>query len=230
MDGNDTLVGLAGDDVLSGGDGNDFLSGGVGLDTLIGGNGDDTYAISDALDNIVELENGGIDSVRTSLNYYELPDQVENLIFAVDSNYFEGHGNTLNNRIETNSKTSLLSGHAGQDTLLGGVGDDYLSGGEGDDQMYGGMGIDTLVYVDHSVSVDVDLGRGTSQSAFGNDTFSSMENIIGGSDNDRLTGDAGVNYIYGMAGNDTINGEGGDDYLSGNTGDDQLNGGAGNDR
>ncbi len=229
LDGNDILQGFAGDDILSGGNGNDSLNGGEGQDTLIGGNGDDIYAISDALDDILELENGGVDSVRTSLTYYALLDHVENLIFAVEGDYFEGHGNTLNNIIESIAEISILFGYEGQDTLLGGAGSDFLSGGEGNDQMHGGLGDDTLVYSNHSVSLDIDLSRGTSESAVDSDTFSSMENIISGSGNDHLTGDAGTNYIYGGLGDDVIRGEGGDDHLYGDAGDDQLHGGDGDD-
>jgi len=230
LDGNDTLIGLDGDDYLDGGNGNDLLNGGAGQDILMGGDGDDTYIINDTLDEIIELENGGIDTIRTSLAFYALPENVENLIFSVDGNFFEGHGNILNNTIESNAETSLLFGYEGEDTLLGGIGNDFLTGGEGDDEMHGGLGDDTLVYIDHEVSVDVDLVRGTSTSTYGNDRFSGMENIIGGSDADRLTGDGGRNSIYGGAGNDIIFGGGGDDYLSGDDGADQLSGGSGNDQ
>lgn len=229
LDGDDTLMGLGGNDRLVGGNGNDLLNGGDNQDTLIGGAGNDVYVISDEFDTVIELENGGNDTVRTNLQNYQLQAQVENLSHIGNAISFEGHGNALNNTIESNAATSRLFGYAGNDTLVSGVGNDVLSGGEGDDQIQGGLGNDTLDYSDHSASVDVDLRRGTSLSTFGSDTFSSMENIIGGSNTDNLTGDAGVNVINGGAGDDHINGDAGDDYLTGDDGNDQLTGGDGND-
>lgn len=230
LDGDDTLVGMNGNDRLVGGNGNDLLNGGDGQDTLIGGTGNDVYVISDAFDTITELANGGTDSVRTSLQNYQLQAQVENLAHVGNANFFEGHGNALNNLIESNAASSRLFGYAGNDTLMGGLGNDVLSGGEGDDQIQGGLGNDTLDYSDHGAAVDVDLRRGTSLSTFGTDTFSGMENIIGGSNADQLTGDAGINIVNGGAGNDQIDGGAGDDYLFGDDGNDQLSGGDGNDQ
>ncbi len=230
MDGDDTLMGLGGNDRLEGGNGNDLLNGGDGQDTLVGGVGNDVYIISDTLDDIVELENGGNDIVRTSLQYFQLQAQVENLEHVGNAVYFEGHGNSLNNIIQSNAATSHLFGYAGNDTLMGGVGNDVISGGEGDDQIQGGLGNDTLDYSDHGVSVNVDLERGTSLSTVGNDTFSSMENIVGGLSNDQLAGDAGINIMSGGRGDDLINGKAGDDYLFGDEGNDQLIGGDGNDQ
>jgi Ca2+-binding RTX toxin-like protein len=73
LDGDDTLVGMDGNDRLVGGNGNDLLNGGDGQDALIGGAGNDVYVISDAFDTITELENGGNDAVRTSIQNYQLP-------------------------------------------------------------------------------------------------------------------------------------------------------------
>ncbi len=230
LDGDDTLMGMGGNDRLVGGNGNDLLNGGDGQNTLIGGAGDDVYVISDEFDTVTELENGGNDAVRTSLQNYQLQAQVENLAHVGNAIFFEGHGNALNNLIESNAASSRLFGYAGNDTLRGGTGNDVLSGGEGDDQIQGGLGNDTLNYSDHSASVDVDLRRGSSLSTLGNDTFSGMENIVGGSNADQLTGDAGINSINGGAGDDEIDGDAGDDYLFGDEGNDQLTGGDGNDK
>lgn len=56
-----------------------------------------------------------------------------------------------------------------------------------------------------------------------------LENIIGSSHNDTLTGNNADNQIFGGAGIDTINGGLGNDYLDGGVGADKLSGGAGND-
>ena len=61
------------------------------------------------------------------------------------------------------------------------------------------------------------------------DQLTSIENIIGSSSSDILTGDASNNQLDGGAGDDILNGGVGNDTLYGNTGKDQLNGGDGND-
>jgi Ca2+-binding RTX toxin-like protein len=83
-----TLTGTAGKDKLTGGEGNDTLTGladndtlagGLGADQLIGGAGDDLYQLLDDVDQITEGLGEGTDTVRTSLNDYTLPANVENL-------------------------------------------------------------------------------------------------------------------------------------------------------
>jgi Ca2+-binding RTX toxin-like protein len=61
------------------------------------------------------------------------------------------------------------------------------------------------------------------------DTLTGIENVVGGSGNDVLTGDAGANVLDGGLGNDTLNGGGGADTLIGGAGNDSMTGGAGND-
>jgi Ca2+-binding RTX toxin-like protein len=59
--------------------------------------------------------------------------------------------------------------------------------------------------------------------------LSAIENIIGGSGNDRLEGNWANNKIYGGAGKDTLTGGTGHDQLFGEEGNDELHGGIGND-
>ena len=61
------------------------------------------------------------------------------------------------------------------------------------------------------------------------DTYSSIENLIGGSAADTLTGDANANVLNGGAGTDNLSGGDGDDILIGGAGADVLNGGTGSD-
>lgn len=56
-----------------------------------------------------------------------------------------------------------------------------------------------------------------------------IENAIGGSGADLITGNAAANQLSGGAGNDNILGGAGNDVLSGGLGDDSLDGGAGQD-
>lgn len=57
-----------------------------------------------------------------------------------------------------------------------------------------------------------------------------IENVVTGDGNDRISGNAGANFIYGMRGNDTINGGLGNDKLDGGQGDDVVQGADGNDQ
>jgi serralysin len=61
------------------------------------------------------------------------------------------------------------------------------------------------------------------------DTRSLIENAVGGSGNDSLTGNDGVNLLRGGAGSDKLYGLGGADVLEGGAGGDTLSGGAGAD-
>ena len=56
-----------------------------------------------------------------------------------------------------------------------------------------------------------------------------LENVEGGSGNDRITGNNAANALYGNGGNDLLVGKGGNDLLSGKGGIDRLEGGVGND-
>jgi Ca2+-binding RTX toxin-like protein len=56
-----------------------------------------------------------------------------------------------------------------------------------------------------------------------------IENAIGGSGNDLITGNSARNVLTGGSGNDTLRGGAGNDYLRGGLGNDTLTGGSGND-
>ena len=62
------------------------------------------------------------------------------------------------------------------------------------------------------------------------DTRSLIENAIGGSGNDSITGNQSNNALKGGVGNDALFGLAGDDTLDGGAGDDTLDGGAGADK
>ena len=54
------------------------------------------------------------------------------------------------------------------------------------------------------------------------DTIRNIENVIGGSGNDTLTGDGLANALFGNGGNDILKGGGGNDVLDGGTGIDRA--------
>lgn len=78
---------------------------------------------------------------------------------------------------------------------------------------------------------DGQLARGNIANAllYDNDPRSLIENVIGGSGNDSISGNAADNYLQGGAGTDRLVGGDGGDVLDGGTGADNMRGGAGND-
>ena len=62
-----------------------------------------------------------------------------------------------------------------------------------------------------------------------NIVFPGAINILGGDDQDTLTGSAQVDTIFGGSGNDTINALAGNDFIYGGAGNDTITGGVGND-
>ncbi len=74
--------------------------------------------------------------------------------------------------------------------------------------------------------VNLQAGTATGEGA---DTLSSIENVIGGSGQDVLTGNAVANSLYGGNGDDTLSGAGGNDRLFGGDDADFCNGGNGTD-
>jgi serralysin len=128
-----------------------------------------------------------------------------------------GTGNALDNDIAGNSGANTLLGLSGNDTLKGGLGNDVLDGG---------AGIDTADYSDKTLSVTANLR--SPANAFvrvGNvseDRLTDIENLIGGSGDDALTGNGLVNVLIGGLGDDTLDGSGGADSLVGGAGNDTF--------
>lgn len=211
-DGNDIIDGKTGDDVVYGGNGNDNIIGSAGNDYLYGEAGSDTL-------------NGGN-----------------------DSDYLDGGEG--DDTLDGGNGNDVLSGAEGNDIIYGRAGNDNISGGDGDDVIYeiyggtdtidGGAGIDTLDYSGlSSYRLTLNLQTGTQSDNYStpsNDTITGIENVIGGSGNDTITGNndanllkggSGNDVLYGQGGNDTLKGDAGTDTLRGEDGDDLLYGGAG---
>ena len=214
---NDNLTGDAGANTLDGGAGNDTLAGGAGADCLIGGAGTDTADYSGSTTGVtVNLGNGvglGGDAAGDTLS------GIENVTGSAYGDSLTGDG-----------AANVLSGGAGNDTLAGGAGADSLTGGSG---------TDTADYSGSTSGITVNLGAGSGSGGdAAGDTLTGIENVIGSSYSDVLTGDANANAIYGGSGADVVSaGSGGDalyggsgsDTLSGAEGADQVFGGSGND-
>ncbi|WP_373504251.1 M10 family metallopeptidase C-terminal domain-containing protein [Aestuariivirga sp.] len=196
--------------VVLGSDESETLDGGGGADMILGRGGDDVII-------------GGRDSLASR--------DINNTIGVAD----------LDDQTESDDGNDALYGGSGDDVILGGQGDDTLYGGSGNDTLSGQDGIDIFMGGSGSDTVDfskespfqllVNLATNTaSGGTASNDTFYSIENLIGSDDRtDRFIGTSAANHFWGRGGGDYFNGNGGDDMLDGGSDGDILYGGAGND-
>jgi len=111
----------------------------------------------------------------------------------------------------------------GNDTLNGGVGNDIIIGGKGSDTINGGDGIDTVSYASSASAVNIFLWdtqqyNGDAQG----DKLTSIENIIGTSFNDIITGNSDPNNLDAGPGDDILNGGLGADIINGGAGMDTI--------
>lgn len=197
---------------LSGNTGNNLLDGGLGADLMAGGSGNDTYYIDDAGDQIVELADQGVDTIRSSVSRV-LETNVENLVLTGTA-AISGEGNALAN---------VLSGNAAANTLLGGDGNDIINGGAGVDIMIGGNGND-LYTVDNTGDLVIEQAGGgidTVQTSLNHTLAAQVENLVlTGAGNRSGTGNALDNILSGNRGANTLNGGAGNDTLAGGLGND----------
>jgi Ca2+-binding RTX toxin-like protein len=233
--GNDTLEGLGGADVLRGGSGNDTVSyahanAGILVDI-------DNNSVRAALmtgdaegDNFFEIEN----IIGSSFNDSLYGDNYDNILTGglgndlldggsgFDTASYADASGTVNIDLTSGTVTGsagtdtlvsieriIGSGYA--DTIIGTAGDDILDGGAGADTLNGGGGSDTVSYATAAGGRDVNLSSGVNTD---NDTYISIENIIGSAYGETLVGDSGDNIIEGGLGNDTLNGNTGSDTAS----------------
>ena len=120
------------------------------------------------------------------------------------------------------SGNDALTGDASANALTGGAGNDTLNGGAGSDTLTGGAGNDTVSYDGEIAAVTINLATGTAQTGTDVDALVTIENAIGGSGNDSITGSTGANRLEGGAGNDALAGGAGNDTLLGQGGDDTF--------
>jgi Ca2+-binding RTX toxin-like protein len=168
--------------VLIGGMAGDVLRGGEGSDLLMGEGGDDIAMGGDGNDDIF----GGDDNDML-------------------------YGDSGNDRIFGDGGDDMIVGGTGSDMAYGGDGNDTFIGmdGDGNDMIFGGSGYDTIDYSAITENLEIRLGnagteRGSVSGATQSDTLWSVENVIGGSGNDRIVASEAMNILDGGDGNDTF--------------------------
>ncbi len=248
-----TLNGNTGNDKLTGGTGSDSLFGGTGDDTYVlarataleadvlteGSNaGTDTLSFSTLTTEVVSnLGTSLVQTVHTN----------RTLKLNAASTFENAVGGSGSDTLTGNSAANKLTGNSGNDKLTGGGSGDLLIGGPGDDlYVFGvasaaeadmvtegtGAGTDTLNYSRLTTDVLLNLGTSLVQAVHTNRTLklnsaSTLENAVGGSGHDILSGNSLANALTGNAGNDIMVGHSGDDTLSGGNDRDILIGGLG---
>ncbi|WP_088891945.1 VCBS domain-containing protein [Leptolyngbya ohadii] len=166
--GADFLSGDSGNDRLISNAGDDRLDGGTGADYLEGGAGDDFYVVDSAGDQVIELADGGVDTVSASISY-TLSDALEDLILTGTA--LTGTGNALDNMLMGNGLNNTLIGGLGDDMVRGEGGNDVLVGDSGNDDLTGGAGSDRLIGGDGKDRLTGDIGRDRLTGGRGKDQF-----------------------------------------------------------
>ena len=244
-----TISGGAGDDVLTGGSGIDTLNGGADADRLDGGGGNDTVNGDSGDDTFLagsgatgnDVFNGG-----TGIDLADYSSRSASLLLSIDGVANDGAppeadniktdvenvtGGSGNDALLGGAPANVLVGGGGEDSLDGEAANDVLDGGADADVFTGGAGTDTVTYAARSTPVTVTLdGLAGDGEAGEDDTIrTEVETVIGGSDDDHISGSPLADTLSGGPGADTLHGEGAADMLNGDDGDDVLEGGAGGD-
>ena len=183
-----TINGTAGNNVLNGTQQNDVLNANWsgGNDKMYGKNGNDSYFVNSLGDQVIEVGTG-IDTVVSRLAFYDLPNNVENLVLDIGG--ANGIGNGLDNSLQGNDSNNSLWGNEGNDELWGYKGVDKLYGGAGSDTLHGGQGNDIL-----DGGSDGDVMQGFS----GNDTYyvDSFSDVIDGEAPTQFFPNMSIDTVY----------------------------------
>ena len=239
---------------LQGGDRADTLTGNTAANRLLGGYGDDTVNGGSGDDQLdggpgADIFQGGA-GTRDVADYSARTNPVTAAIDGVAADGEAGEGDDVRTDVEGiwgGSSSDDLTGGAAADDLRGNDGDDTFRANAGADTMSGGAGQDTADYSARTGAVTVTVDGVANDAGESDNVGTDVDNLIGGSGDDRLTGSSwwqtidggpGNDTLYGGAnndtllggsGNDTLNGDDGDDVLDGEEGADRTNGGNGTD-
>jgi Ca2+-binding RTX toxin-like protein len=213
---------------------------------VIGKEGHDSLWVNSNLGNIPTSIDGGAGDDRLYT-----PEGNDTLVGGLGLDVLNSGGG--NDKLDGGDGNDQLNGGNGNDTLLGGAGNDTIHGNGGNDSIDGGLGADDMhgddgtdivTYASRTSAVTVDItekiGELADDGQSGEKDFvrASVENLAGGSGNDKFTGTVTTltttgltrnNTFYGNGGNDTLFGLDGNDKLDGGSGNDSIDGGVGND-
>ena len=234
--GNDSISGGAGNDFLWGQEGDDVLDGGLGADQLLGGGGFNTVDYSSRVNPVFVTPLGGGPDGEAGEND-DVGEGFGIILTGSGNDVITGYD--YSEVIVSGPGDDQIDGAVGDDEIYAGPGNDTVNGGNNDDALIGGPGADTLQggdgedlvsYEERSapISVDLDGQSGDDGEAGEGDTvFADVEDAVGGSGADALTGNASDNALIGNGGADSLSGLAGNDFLQGGLGADTISGGDG---
>jgi Ca2+-binding RTX toxin-like protein len=181
LSGIENLFGSTNADTLTGDAGDNWIEGGAGADTLSGG--------------------GGAGAYGDWLQYVGSPAAVSINLATSAADGGDAAGDTF-------TGFSNIAGSGFADSLTGDAQDNIFEGGGGADTINGAgngsMG-DSASYLTSGAGVTVNLLAHTASGGdAAGDILAGIENLIGSSFADVLTGDAGDNILMGGAGDDTL--------------------------
>jgi Ca2+-binding RTX toxin-like protein len=241
--GNDLLFSGDGDDMLYGEAGDDQIDGGDGVDTAIYSGNYANYTITEITYNTFSVtDNVGNDGTDTIIDVNKLQfsdqtvdvvirgmqiigdDSAEEISGGDESDHIDGAGG--DDVLDGGLGNDLVEGGTGNDELIGGQGNDFLDGGADADELIGGAGNDELdggadddlanySDADSNLTINLTTRVATGQ---GTDTLISIEDVIGGSKNDTITGNNDSNEITAGSGDDYVDAGDGDDLIVGGDG------------
>ncbi|MBP1208054.1 Ca2+-binding RTX toxin-like protein [Duganella sp. 1411] len=245
-----TGTGNAGDNVLTGGSGNDNLLGGAGADEFFGGAGIDTVSYTDGNAMTLNFATGDFSGIGHGDSFHDIEKFAGSnfgdiFIESGDSHQLDGQSGvdmvsyeTATSAITFDLAAKIQTGIAAgdlltnieviqatgfADTLVGDGNANIFIGGAGADAITGGLGNDTSWYLHSVAGVQIDLAAGTAAGGdAAGDALTSVENLIGSSLNDTITGNTAVNVLEGGYGDDIIYGGDGADTIFGDVGSSVL--------
>jgi Ca2+-binding RTX toxin-like protein len=202
-------------------------------------------------DNLVYSISGGadaslftIDETTGALAFKNAPDYEQPADLGADNTY-EVAVQASDGELAATQALSVEVTDVNHEPVIGTGGDDLFVSTGDPEAFYGLEGTDTVSYATSSAGVYAYLGNvasdaesvgvGTLASTASltestvDDTYSSIEDLLGSHFNDRLIGNDTANVLEGAEGNDTLIGNDGADTLVGGLGADILDGGRGSD-
>lgn len=241
--GNDTLTGGAAADLIFGGDGDDLITASPGGDLVQGENGNDTFFAGTASSTGTAWFGGpGTDVMDYGKRTRPLTVVMDaTLAGTTPAGTFSGEpgeqdlvGQDLE-VLNCGSGGDTITGSPNGTTINGGAGNDTFlaraTASAGSDRWNGGGGVDTVDFSARGGPLTITLDGVSSSGGPGEQIVigADVENAIGGSGDDVITGNARDNRLEGGPGNDTLYGLDGDDVLVGGAGNDTMFGGNGDD-
>ncbi|WP_395022610.1 beta strand repeat-containing protein, partial [Dongia sp.] len=166
-------------------------------------------AVAESADNGIVYRDGIFNGVGPSVVSYSNADAGVTVNLATPAN----NAGAASGDTYFNIRTVIGSGF--DDKLTGDSSDNTLVGGAGGDALDGGTGNDTASYATSKSGVTANLATPSANTGDAyKDTYTAIDNLVGTSFNDTLTGDGSANILIGGTGADALDGAGGTDTAS----------------